>query len=163
MMSISGAFTGASSKTMFERVFCSFGVQYLYGRFSFSSDTSKSTELAKLAKLSLKCHQMTQCMECVELVSLVVFLPSSSTKVSLCISCISFLLFSWICCLDLSKRTLIASCDGCHTSGRRCLLNPEHLVVLNQFLTLALNTLTLSIFYISLHLSTIYFTHFHGC
>ena len=35
--------------------------------------------------------------------------------------------------------------------------------LLNQFLTLALNTLILSIFYISLDLSTIYFTHFSGC
>ena len=34
---------------------------------------------------------------------------------------------------------------------------------LDQFLTLALNTLILSIFYISLDLSTIYFTHFSGC
>ena len=33
---------------------------------------------------------------------------------------------------------------------------------LDQFLTLALNTLILSIFYISLDLSTIYFTHFIG-
>ena len=35
--------------------------------------------------------------------------------------------------------------------------------VLDQFLTLALNTLILSIFYISLDLSTIYFAHFSGC
>ena len=34
---------------------------------------------------------------------------------------------------------------------------------LDQFLTLALNTLIMSIFYISLDLSTIYFTHFSGC
>ena len=34
---------------------------------------------------------------------------------------------------------------------------------LDQFLTLALNTLTLLIFYISLDLSTIYFAHFSGC
>ena len=34
---------------------------------------------------------------------------------------------------------------------------------LDQFLTLAFNTLILSIFYISLDLSTIYFTHFSGC
>ena len=34
---------------------------------------------------------------------------------------------------------------------------------LDQFLTLALNTLILSIFYISLDLSTIYFAHFSGC
>ena len=33
----------------------------------------------------------------------------------------------------------------------------------DQFLTLALNTLILSIFYISLDLFTIYFTHFSGC
>ena len=37
---------------------------------------------------------------------------------------------TWICHLDLSKLKLIASCDGCHASGRRRLLNPEHLVVL---------------------------------
>ena len=37
---------------------------------------------------------------------------------------------TWICHLDLSKLTLIVSCDGCHASGRRRLLNPEHLVVL---------------------------------
>ena len=35
--------------------------------------------------------------------------------------------------------------------------------VLDQFLTPALNTLILSIFYISLDLSTIYFAHFSGC
>ena len=40
------------------------------------------------------------------------------------------LLFTWICHLDLSKLKLIDSCDGCHAWGRRCLLNPEHLVVL---------------------------------
>ena len=34
---------------------------------------------------------------------------------------------------------------------------------LDQFLILALNTLILSIFYISLDLSTIYFAHFSGC
>ena len=34
---------------------------------------------------------------------------------------------------------------------------------LDQFLTLALSTLILSVFYISLDLSTIYFTHFGGC
>ena len=34
---------------------------------------------------------------------------------------------------------------------------------LDQFLTLAFNTLILSIFYISLDLSTIYFAHFSGC
>ena len=34
---------------------------------------------------------------------------------------------------------------------------------LDQFLTLTLNTLILSIFYISLDLSTIYFAHFSGC
>ena len=34
---------------------------------------------------------------------------------------------------------------------------------LDQFLTLALNTLILSIFYISLDLSTIYFAHFSEC
>ena len=34
---------------------------------------------------------------------------------------------------------------------------------LDQFLTLALNTLILSIFYISLDLSTIYVAHFGGC
>ena len=42
----------------------------------------------------------------------------------------SFLLFTCICRLDLSKLKLIASCDGCHTLGRRRLLNLEHLVVL---------------------------------
>ena len=41
-----------------------------------------------------------------------------------------FLLFTWICRLDLSKLKLIASCDGCHAGGRRRVLNPEHLVVL---------------------------------
>ena len=41
-----------------------------------------------------------------------------------------FLLFSWICHLDFSKRTLIASCDGYRAWGRWRLLNPEHLVVL---------------------------------
>ena len=30
-------------------VLCSFGVRYRYGRFLFSSDISKSTELTKLA------------------------------------------------------------------------------------------------------------------
>ena len=35
--------------------------------------------------------------------------------------------------------------------------------LLDQFLTLALNTLIWSIFYISLDLSTIYFIHFSGC
>ena len=34
---------------------------------------------------------------------------------------------------------------------------------LDQFLTLALSTLILLVFYISLDLSTIYFTHFGGC
>ena len=34
---------------------------------------------------------------------------------------------------------------------------------LDQFLTLALNILILSIFYISMHLSTNYFAHFSGC
>ena len=34
---------------------------------------------------------------------------------------------------------------------------------LDQFLTLALNTLILSIFYISVDLSTNYFAHFSGC
>ena len=43
---------------------------------------------------------------------------------------LGFLLFTWICCLELSKRRLIASCDRCHGWGRRCLLNPEHLVML---------------------------------
>ena len=74
-----------------------------------------------------------------------------------------FLLFTWICLLHLSKLKLIAGgCDGCHALGRRCLLNLEHLVVLlaGPIFTLALNTLILSIFYISLDLSTIYFAHF---
>ena len=68
-----------------------------------------------------------------------------------------FFLFTRICRLDLSKLKFIASCDGCHALGRRRLLNPEQL---DQFFTLALNTLILSIFYISLDLSTIYFAHF---
>ena len=38
--------------------------------------------------------------------------------------------FSLFLLLDLSKHTLLASCDGCHTWGRRRLLNLEHLVVL---------------------------------
>ena len=32
--------------------------------------------------------------------------------------------------MDLSELKLIASCNGCHASGRQRLLNPEHLVVL---------------------------------
>ena len=40
---------------------------------------------------------------------------------------------------------------------------PGHVYWLYQFLTLTLNTLILSIFYISLDLSTIYFAHFSGC
>ena len=75
-----------------------------------------------------------------------------------------FLLFTWICCLDLSKLRLLAvagvmrEADDAYSvrSAWSCYW-------LGQFLTLALITLILSIFYISLDLSTIYFAHFSGC
>ena len=43
---------------------------------------------------------------------------------------LGFLLFTWICHLDLSKLRLIATCDRWHAWGRQCLLNLEYLVVL---------------------------------
>ena len=66
---------------------------------------------------------------------------------------------TWICHLDLSKLKLIASCDGCHAWGRRRLFNPEHLVVLLAGPISHTSTqyiLILSIFYISMDLSTNY-------
>ena len=40
---------------------------------------------------------------------------------------------------------------------------PGHVIGWKKFLTLALNILILSIFYISMDLSTNYFAHFNGC
>ena len=68
--------------------------------------------------------------------------------------------------MDLSKLRLIASCDRCHAWGRSdaySIWSTWPCNWLDQFLTLALNTSILSIFYISLDLSTIYFAHFSGC
>ena len=76
-----------------------------------------------------------------------------------------FLLFTWTCRLDLSELKLIAGCDGCRARGRRRLLNPEHLVVLlaGPISHISTQYIVLSIFYISLDLSAIYFTHFSWC
>ena len=72
---------------------------------------------------------------------------------------------TWIRHLDSSKLKLIASCDGCHASGRRRLLNPEHLVVLlaGPISHTSTQYTDLSIFYISMDLSTNYFADFSGC
>ena len=68
--------------------------------------------------------------------------------------------------MDLSILKLIASCDGRHVSGRRRLLNPEHMIVLlagpishtsSQYMDFV------EIFNTSLDLSSIYFAHFGGC
>ena len=71
----------------------------------------------------------------------------------------SFPGFTWICHLDLSKLKLIASCDGCHADNADnaySIRSTWSCYWLDQFLTLALNILILSIFYISMDLSTNY-------
>ena len=75
-----------------------------------------------------------------------------------------FLLFTWICRLELSKLKLIASCDGVmhEADDAYSIRSTWSCYWIDQFFTLALNTLILSIFYISLDLSAIYFAHFSG-
>ena len=73
---------------------------------------------------------------------------------------------TWICHLDLSKLKLIASCDGCvmhEADDAYSIRSTWSCYWLDQFLTLALNILILSIFYILMDLSTNYFAHFSGC
>ena len=67
--------------------------------------------------------------------------------------------------LDLSKLKLIASCDGCHdeVDDAYSIRSTWSCYWLDQFLILALSILILSIFYISMDLSTNYFAHFGGC
>ena len=76
------------------------------------------------------------------------------------------MLFTWICHLDLSILKLIASCDGCHASSRRRLLNLEHLVVLLAGPISHSSTRCMDfveIFNIILDLSITCFSHFSGC
>ena len=71
---------------------------------------------------------------------------------------------TWICCLDLSKLKLIASCDGClavtgvmhEADDAYSIWSTWSCYWLDQFLTLTLNILILSVFYISMDLSTSY-------
>ena len=68
--------------------------------------------------------------------------------------------------MDLSMLKLIASCDGCHTRGRRRLLNLEHLVMLlaGSISHISIRHMDfVEIFNISLDLSAILFPHFSGC
>ena len=50
-----------------------------------------------------------------------------------------------------------------HVTGPYSIRSTWSCYRLDQFLTLALNILILSIFYISMDLSTNYFAHFSGC
>ena len=70
---------------------------------------------------------------------------------------------TWIC--HLSKLKLIASCDGVMhgADDAYSIRSTWSCYWLDQFLTLALNILIWSIFYISIDLSTNYFAHFSGC
>ena len=67
--------------------------------------------------------------------------------------------------MDLSKLRLIASCDGLmyEADDAYSIQSTWLCYKLDQFLTLALNTFSLSIFYIPLDLSIIHFAHFGGC
>ena len=78
---------------------------------------------------------------------------------------LSFGFVTWICHLDLSKLKLIVSCDGVmhEADAAYSIRSTWSCYWLDQFLTLALNILILSIFYISMDLSTNYFAHFSGC
>ena len=81
---------------------------------------------------------------------------------------------TWICHLDLSLgfvtwiclnlNWLLAVTGVMHeTDDAYSIQSTWSCYWQDQFLTLALNTLILSIFYISMHLSTNYFAHFSGC
>ena len=84
------------------------------------------------------------------------------------------LLFTWICRLDLSLgfvtwiclnlNWLVAVMGVMHEADDAySIWSTWSCYWLDQFLTLALNRLILSIFYISMDLSTNYFAHFSGC
>ena len=84
------------------------------------------------------------------------------------------LLFTWICRLDLSLgfvtwiclnlNWLLAVTGVMHEADDAYSIRSTWSCYwLDQFLTLALNILILSIFYISMDLSTNYFAHFSGC
>ena len=84
------------------------------------------------------------------------------------------LLFTWICHLDLSLgfvtwiclnlSWLLAVTGVMHEADDAYSIRSTWSCYwLDQFLTLALNILILSIFYISMDLSTNYFAHFSGC
>ena len=84
------------------------------------------------------------------------------------------LLFTWICRLDLSLgfvtwiclnlNWLLAVTGVMHEAiDAYSIRSTWSCYWLDQFLTLALNILILSIFYISMDLSTNYFAHFSGC
>ena len=78
---------------------------------------------------------------------------------------ILILLFTWICHLDLSKLKLLLAVTGVmhEADDAYSIRSTWSCYWLDQFLTLALNILILSIFYISMDLSTNYFAHFSGC
>ena len=68
---------------------------------------------------------------------------------------------TWIC---LNLNWLLAVTGVMHEADDGYSIRSTWLCYwLNQFLTLALNILILSIFYISMDLSTNYFAHFSGC
>ena len=84
------------------------------------------------------------------------------------------LLFTWICHLDLSLgfvtwiclnlNWLLAVTGVMHEADDAYSIRSTWSCYwLDQFLTLVLNILILSIFYISMDLSTNYFAHFSGC
>ena len=84
------------------------------------------------------------------------------------------LLFTWICRLDLllgfvtwiclNLNWLLAVTGVMHEADDAySIWSTWSCYWLDQFLTLALNILILSIFYISMDLSTNYFAHFSGC
>ena len=68
---------------------------------------------------------------------------------------------TWIC---LNLNWLLAVTGVMHEADNAYSIQSTWLCYwLDQFLTLALNILILSIFYISMDLSTNYFAHFSGC
>ena len=84
------------------------------------------------------------------------------------------LLFTWICRLDLSLGFVTWICPNLNwllavtgvmheADDAYSIRSTWSCYWPDQFLTLALNILILSIFYISLDLSTNYFAHFSGC
>ena len=62
--------------------------------------------------------------------------------------------------MDLSKHTLIACMH--EADDAYSIWSTLFVLLAGPIFTLALSTLILSVFYISLDLSTIYFTHFDG-